>query len=139
MPYSKAASASHLHRDDRQENKNTSPNSPEEGRNPLACLKGELLLPLHQPECASIRVISGLQLSDIIEDKYGSIYNKRHIIDCRSAYEYAGGHIRGAENHWARESIDTLLFSNPPSSDDTVIILHCEYSEHRAPLMYVSV
>jgi hypothetical protein len=117
MPYSKAASASHLHRDDRQENKNTSPNSPEEGRNPLACLKGELLLPLHQPECASIRVISGLQLSDIIEDKYGSIYN----------------------NHWARESIDTLLFSNPPSSDDTVIILHCEYSEHRAPLMYVSV
>jgi hypothetical protein len=24
----------------------------------------------------------------------------------------------GCRNHWAHETLDTLLFSNPPSSDD---------------------
>jgi M-phase inducer tyrosine phosphatase len=96
---------------------------------------------MDQPECADLTTfpyINRSQLRDILEGKYGSIYNRRYIIDCRFAYEYAGGHIQGAENHWAHETIDSLLFRDPPSSDETVLILHCEYSECRAPRMCVS-
>jgi hypothetical protein len=107
----------------------------------LECLTDELLLPANRLECAdstSIRYIDGLQLRDILEGKYDATYDNRLVIDCRFAYEYAGGHIRDAENHWTRETIDTLLFSNPPSSNDAILVLHCEYSECRAPRMYVS-
>jgi M-phase inducer tyrosine phosphatase len=90
---------------------------------------------LGSTESTSIRYIDGLLLKEVLHGKYDSMYNSKFIIDCRFAYEYAGGHIQGAENHWTYEMIDALLFRNPPSSNRALIVLHCEYSERRAPRM----
>jgi hypothetical protein len=38
-------------------------------------------------------------------------------------------------NHWTCDMIDSLLFRNPSSSNTALIVLHCEYSERRAPRM----
>jgi hypothetical protein len=89
---------------------------------------------VNSTETTSIRYISGTLLKDIIKSNDEETYT---IIDCRFTHEYAGGHIRGAKNYWTEESINTLLFSNPPSNNKTLLILHCEYSERRAPRMYV--
>ena len=48
--------------------------------------------------------------------------------------EYNGGHIEGALNFCDKEKLAERLFQ-APSSDNTLLILHCEYSAHRAPLM----
>lgn len=86
-------------------------------------------------EFTSIRYINGLRLEKILQGKYDLAYSNKFIIDCRFAYEYAGGHIQGAENHWTYDMIDALLFRNLPSDNRTLIVLHCEYSECRAPRM----
>lgn len=63
------------------------------------------------------------------------------IIDCRYDYEYSGGHITGAINHNNPDSIYQELF---PSAEkirelmekDSIIVLHCEFSQCRAPMTY---
>jgi M-phase inducer tyrosine phosphatase len=82
-----------------------------------------------------IQYINGLMLEEILQGKHDLAYSRRLIIDCRFAYEYAGGHIEGAVNHWTCDMIDSLLFRNLPSSNTALIVLHCEYSERRAPRM----
>ncbi|KAI9738760.1 MAG: cell division cycle- protein [Cirrosporium novae-zelandiae] len=73
-------------------------------------------------------------LINALDGKYDSFYKQRIIIDCRFEYEYKGGHIDGAENFNDKEDLESRLFDNPPTCD-TLLILHCEYSAHRAPHM----
>jgi hypothetical protein len=42
--------------------------------------------------------IDGSELKKILDSKYNSTHDRSYIIDCRSASEYAGGYIQGAEN-----------------------------------------
>lgn len=63
------------------------------------------------------------------------------IIDCRYEYEYTGGHIVGAKNMTSPSQIYHEFFSSPSKIEhhmkkDSVIILHCEFSTHRAPQTY---
>ena len=65
------------------------------------------------------------------------------IIDCRSKYEYDGGHIKGAINISEPEDLKAFLCPSATHvkqlmETQTIIIFHCEYSERRAPSMYFS-
>lgn len=70
----------------------------------------------------------------ILDGKYGECYDRSVIIDCRFEYEYEGGHIDGAINVNDKEQLAGQLFDSPPS-DKTLLVFHCEYSAHRAPIM----
>jgi M-phase inducer tyrosine phosphatase len=100
------------------------------------------LAPINVPEMSSndtdIRRISGRVMNDILDGKLHSNYGCLYIIDCRSPYEYQRGHIRGAINQWAETGINRLLFKRNLSKRKALIVLHCEYSEIRAPRMQVS-
>ncbi|RMZ90096.1 hypothetical protein DV736_g2656, partial [Chaetothyriales sp. CBS 134916] len=78
---------------------------------------------------------------EVLDGKYDGCYARRVIIDCRFEYEYEGGHIKGAQNYNDKETLAAQLFEVEPSlqsinpTKPSLIIFHCEYSAHRAPLM----
>ena len=70
----------------------------------------------------------------ILDGNYDHLYEKRVVIDCRFEYEYSGGHIDGAVNFNDKEQLGAQLFDLEPT-EKALLIFHCEYSAHRAPLM----
>ena len=82
----------------------------------------------------SIPRISCATLLDVLDGKYADDFAQKMIIDCRFEYEYDGGHIDGAVNHNDKELLANQLFETPMSGR-SLLIFHCEYSAHRAPLM----
>ena len=85
----------------------------------------------------SLPRITDATLVGIINGEYDSLYENKYIIDCRFEYEYNGGHIDGAINFCEKEKLSERLFGAEAPSDTskTLVILHCEYSAHRAPRM----
>ncbi len=75
-------------------------------------------------------------LIDVLDGRYADRYDETLIVDCRFEYEYDGGHIDGAINYNDKELLARRLFDRPPSAS-TLLVFHCEYSAHRAPIMYV--
>jgi M-phase inducer tyrosine phosphatase len=72
----------------------------------------------------------------VLNGDYNHLFAKTMVIDCRFEYEYSGGHVDGATNFNDKEQLAKQLFDPTPSgTSTTLIILHCEYSAHRAPLM----
>lgn len=69
-----------------------------------------------------------------LDGEFDHMYKKRVIIDCRFEYEYKGGHIAGAVNFNDKETLAAQLFDVEPTKG-ALLIFHCEYSAHRAPLM----
>ncbi|KKA23112.1 Protein-tyrosine-phosphatase [Rasamsonia emersonii CBS 393.64] len=88
-------------------------------------------IPEDQPD--SLPRIEKSILVDILDGKYNDRFQNIMIIDCRFEYEYEGGHINGAVNYNDKEALAEELFRNPKPG--TVLIFHCEYSAHRAPIM----
>ncbi|KAE8340120.1 hypothetical protein BDV24DRAFT_69431 [Aspergillus arachidicola] len=72
-------------------------------------------------------------LVELIDGKYNDRFDNIMIIDCRFEYEYEGGHINGAVNYNNKDNLAAELFSSPKPR--TALVLHCEYSAHRAPIM----
>ncbi|KAK0766127.1 hypothetical protein N5P37_001017 [Trichoderma harzianum] len=70
----------------------------------------------------------------ILDGKYSDKFAQRMVIDCRFEYEYEGGHIDSAVNHNNKELLADQLFQTPMEGL-SLLIFHCEYSAHRAPLM----
>ncbi|KAK5115715.1 hypothetical protein LTR62_000804 [Meristemomyces frigidus] len=70
---------------------------------------------------------------DVLNGKYSQRYSNIKVIDCRFEYEYTGGHIEGAINFNDKQALTQELF-NQPQPAGTLLIFHCEYSVHRAPL-----
>ncbi|KAH7091193.1 hypothetical protein FB567DRAFT_268209 [Paraphoma chrysanthemicola] len=94
-----------------------------------------LKLPHFTPtEAESLPRISHSTLVEVLDGAYDHCYDNKVIVDCRFEYEYNGGHIEGAMNFCDKERLAERLFQ-APSSANTLLILHCEYSAHRAPLM----
>ncbi|PGH05015.1 hypothetical protein AJ79_06901 [Helicocarpus griseus UAMH5409] len=89
-------------------------------------------IPEDQPD--SLPRIEDSVLIDIIDGKYNNQYNDIIIIDCRFEYEYEGGHIDGAVNYNDKEDLAAKLFSED-AKPNTMLVFHCEYSAHRAPIM----
>ena len=73
-------------------------------------------------------------LVEILDGKFNHLYEKLVIIDCRFEYEYEAGHIAEAVNFNDKEALSSRLFDIEPTSK-ALLIFHCEYSAHRAPLM----
>lgn len=96
----------------------------------------ELVLPHFFPadQNDSIPRLSRSTFLEVLDGKYSEHYSNRLIVDCRFEYEYDGGHITGAVNHNDKEYLASRLFQEPPEGR-TLLIFHCEYSAHRAPLM----
>ena len=87
--------------------------------------------PPNEPD--SLPRITGDTLINVLDGNYAHMFEKTVIIDCRFEYEYEGGHIEGALNFCDKEQLAAELFTASPSN--TLLIFHCEYSAHRAPLM----
>jgi M-phase inducer tyrosine phosphatase len=96
----------------------------------------EPVLPHFLPDdpADTIPRISRQTLLDILDGRYGEKFDQKMVIDCRFEYEYDGGHIEGAVNYNDKELLASQLFKTPMSGR-TLLIFHCEYSAHRAPLM----
>lgn len=71
---------------------------------------------------------------DILAQKHTDKYTNIMIIDCRFEYEYSGGHIDTAVNYNDKHLLTSTLFGEETRSENTLLIFHCEYSVHRAPL-----
>ncbi len=95
-----------------------------------------LQLPHFNSSDESLPRITKDTMVDILDGKYGQCYDRSVIIDCRFEYEYEGGHIEGAINVNDKDRLANQLFDSP-TSDRTLLVFHCEYSAHRAPIMYV--
>jgi M-phase inducer tyrosine phosphatase len=94
-----------------------------------------LKLPHFTPsEPESLPRITHDTLIKVLDGAYDHVYDEKAVIDCRFEYEYDGGHIEGAMNFCDKEQLAERLFS-APTTNNTLLILHCEYSAHRAPLM----
>ncbi|KAE8145237.1 hypothetical protein BDV25DRAFT_144848 [Aspergillus avenaceus] len=72
-------------------------------------------------------------LVELLDGKYNDKFDNIMVIDCRFEYEYEGGHIDGAVNYNDKENLAAELFTSPKPR--TALVLHCEYSAHRAPIM----
>ncbi|KAL8349478.1 hypothetical protein RB598_005047 [Gaeumannomyces tritici] len=96
----------------------------------------ELVLPHFFPEgqTDSIPRIQRSTLLDVLDGRFNEQYDSKLIIDCRFEYEYDGGHIDGAINYNDKDLLVSHLLKTPMEGR-TLIVFHCEYSAHRAPLM----
>lgn len=93
----------------------------------------QLHLPHFFPIEDAIPRISKETMIDILDGKFNHLYDQSLVVDCRFEYEYKGGHIDGAINFNSKEELTTKLFRER-SSEKTLLVFHCEYSAHRAPL-----
>ncbi|OAG44611.1 hypothetical protein AYO21_01101 [Fonsecaea monophora] len=87
-----------------------------------------------EDETGCLPRISKETMVSILDGHFDHLYEKRVIIDCRFEYEYDGGHIEGAVNFNDKEKLSAQLFDVEPTPR-ALLIFHCEYSAHRAPLM----
>ncbi|KAM0427502.1 hypothetical protein ACHAPT_007462 [Fusarium lateritium] len=78
--------------------------------------------------------ISRETLVDVLDGKYSDHFDQKMVIDCRFEYEYDGGHVDGAVNYNDKDLLTRQLFDTPMNGR-VLLIFHCEYSAHRAPLM----
>ena len=81
----------------------------------------------------SLPRISQDTMLDVLNGRYQTEYERILIVDCRFEYEYNGGHIENAVNFNDKQHLANQLFT-PDASSSTLLIFHCEYSVHRAPL-----
>ena len=94
----------------------------------------QLQLPHFQSGEESLPRITKDTMINVLDGQYSQCYDKAIVVDCRFEYEFEGGHIEGAINANSKEDFGNRLFSEtiPPR---TLLIFHCEYSAHRAPIM----
>lgn len=93
----------------------------------------QLQLPHFVPGQDLMPRITKETMIDVLDGKYNQYYEESLIIDCRFEYEYKGGHIDGAINFNNKEELASKLFQQP-LTQKTLLIFHCEYSAHRAPI-----
>ncbi len=96
----------------------------------------EPVLPHYFPEdeCDNIPRITRETMLEVLDGKYSENFEHKMVVDCRFEYEYEGGHIDGAINYNDKELLASQLIDNPMEGR-TLLIFHCEYSAHRAPIM----
>lgn len=119
------------------------------------------ILPCHPVKEDGLMRITADTLSCLLAGEYDEQIDEYLIVDCRFPYEYAGGHIEGAQNLNTPEAVENFLLK--PGQDDghlyespqamptpsmsgqpavdgsqkkkTILIFHCEFSAKRAPTL----
>lgn len=79
----------------------------------------------------------------LLSGQFAHVIPEFYIIDCRSAVEFAGGHIRGAVHAPTslaviERFITSQLEELPVCAPNVALIFHCEFSEIRSPAWYAS-
>lgn len=97
--------------------------------------KFPLCLPTTLGSVQDLHTITTQTLSDLLQGVYKDTVQSFRIIDCRYPYEYAGGHIKGAENIFTEEGILHLLHQKKSHTENgrSILIFHCEFSSERGP------
>lgn len=97
--------------------------------------KFPLCLPTTPGNVQDLHTITPQTLSDLLQGVYKDTVQSFRIIDCRYPYEYAGGHIKGAENIFTEEGILHLLHQKKGHTENerSLLIFHCEFSSERGP------
>lgn len=88
--------------------------------------------PVDEPD--SLPRITKETFIQVLDGTHADVVGDVTVIDCRFEYEYQGGHIEGALNYNDKEKLACQLFEDGAATGKT-LILHCEYSNHRAPIM----
>tara|TARA_R110002003_G_scaffold88_1_gene7096 strand:+ start:2672 stop:3214 length:543 start_codon:yes stop_codon:yes gene_type:complete len=110
-------------------------------KDPSELAEGRPLETDHRPshpgydEYSGVPLITSSTLLKVLQGTYNNLYKSRLIIDCRFDYEYRGGKIQGTLNFWQWEKLSEQLFSAVAPTSSTLIVLYCEFSVCRAPLM----
>lgn len=112
-----------------------SSNAPLQPISDIESYSPSLQLPHFIPEdqADSLPRIDQSILLELMDGKFSDQFDHIMIVDCRFEYEYEGGHIDGALNYNDKEKLAGELFGTPKPR--TALVLHCEYSAHRAPIM----
>ncbi|KAF4835841.1 M-phase inducer phosphatase [Colletotrichum tropicale] len=120
----------------KSEGGDSSPTTPESHCGMDADEVQEPLLPhfLADDPTDTIPRITRETMVDLLDGKYSDKFDQKMVIDCRFEYEYEGGHIDGAVNYNNKDLLASQLFQHPMQGR-TILIFHCEYSAHRAPMM----
>nr|BAN21376.1 m-phase inducer phosphatase [Riptortus pedestris] len=100
-------------------------------------------LPLISGKHQDLKTISSETLAKLINGGYDDRIASFKIIDCRYPYEYAGGHIKGAENLYTCEHILKELLELKKSNEQNengdgkrnILVFHCEFSSERGPYL----
>ena len=90
-------------------------------------------LPHFFPGDESIPRITKETMISVLDGDFKDRFDQSLIIDCRFEYEFEGGHIDGAVNFNNKEELAKKLLHSG-SNQNTLLIFHCEYSAHRAPI-----
>lgn len=102
------------------------------------------ILPCHCVKQDGLMRITPDTLNDLLDGRFDEALASFMLIDCRFDFEFAGGHIPGAVNISTQAALDELLLEKivppqPSCSGDraqkTILVFHCEMSEHRAPTL----
>ncbi|MCJ1468833.1 cell division cycle- protein [Pseudocyphellaria aurata] len=117
----------------KQEKANISSNGPMESITDIYEVP-QLQLPHFMSDEESLPRITKNTMIDILDGKYGKHYDRSIVVDCRFEYEYKGGHIEGAINVNNKDELAKQLLETP-HVESTLLVFHCEYSAHRAPIM----
>lgn len=94
-------------------------------------------LPTIQGKHSDLKAISAQTLTQVLAGEYDHVIEQAIVVDCRYPYEYEGGHIKGAQNLYTKESIMQTFLKTPMTSEDpekrNILIFHCEFSSERGP------
>ncbi|XP_052704342.1 M-phase inducer phosphatase-like [Crassostrea angulata] len=114
---------------------NHSPDVAREQKDKTGDGKFPLCLPTIPGNVQDLHTITPQILSDLLQGVYKDTVQSFRIIDCRYPYEYAGGHIKGAENIFTEEGILHLLHQKKSHTENgrSILIFHCEFSSERGP------
>lgn len=114
---------------------NHSPDVAREQKDKTGDGKFPLCLPTTPGNVQDLHTITPQILSDLLQGVYKDTVQSFRIIDCRYPYEYAGGHIKGAENIFTEEGILHLLHQKKTHTENgrSILIFHCEFSSERGP------
>lgn len=89
-----------------------------------------------------LNVITPNTLTKVLNGDYDSQIDKLIIIDSRYPYEYAGGHIKSAQNIYTKENVIEMFLNNSNNKEQetslmnnkrVLVIFHCEFSSERGP------
>ncbi|NWR52770.1 MPIP2 phosphatase, partial [Regulus satrapa] len=97
------------------------------------------LLPTVEGTDPSLKYISPGTLAAVLTGHFSSSIESTIVVDCRSPYEFEGGHVKGAVNLPLQRDVEEFLLEQPivplDASKRVIIIFHCEFSIERGPKM----